>query len=59
MSRPCPCHSKLTYDTCCEPFHTGKKVAETPERLMRSRYCAYALAKVDYLIATTAALPSP
>ncbi len=55
MSRPCPCCSKLTYDKCCEPFHLGKKLAPTPEKLMRSRYAAYALAKVDYLMATTAA----
>lgn len=54
MSRLCPCHSKLAYDKCCEPYHTGKKLPETPERLMRTRYCAYALAKVDYLMATTA-----
>lgn len=54
MSRLCPCHSKLSYEKCCEPYHTGKKLPDTPERLMRTRYCAYAIAKVDYLIATTA-----
>ncbi len=54
MSRPCPCQSKKTYDRCCEPFHVGKAVPETCEKLMRSRFSAYALAKVDYLLATTA-----
>lgn len=54
MSRPCPCTSKKTYDRCCEPFITGKRLPETAEQLMRSRFSAYALRKVDYLIATTA-----
>ena len=52
MSRPCPCDSKAPYDRCCGPFHAGTALPETAERLMRSRYAAYALAKVDYLIAT-------
>lgn len=53
MSRLCPCTSKLTFDKCCEPYLTGKKTAETPEKLMRSRFSAYATRKVDYLLATT------
>jgi SEC-C motif-containing protein len=52
MSRPCPCTSKKPYDRCCEPYHTGKALPATAELLMRSRYAAYALGKVDYLIAT-------
>ena len=55
MSRPCPCESKLTFDRCCEPYLTGKKVPETAEKLMRSRFTAYSLARADYLAATTAA----
>jgi SEC-C motif-containing protein len=53
MSRLCPCTSKLTFDKCCEPYLAGKKNPETPEKLMRSRFSAYATRKVDYLIATT------
>lgn len=53
MSRPCPCASKLTFDKCCEPYLTGRKTAETPEKLMRSRFSAYATRKVDYLLQTT------
>jgi SEC-C motif domain protein len=53
MSRLCPCTSKLTFDKCCEPYLTGRKLPETPEKLMRSRFSAYATRKVDYLIATT------
>ena len=52
MSRPCPCTSKKPYDRCCGPFHTGAAVPETAEQLMRSRFSAYALTKVDYLIST-------
>jgi len=52
MSRPCPCLSKKPYDHCCGPFHAGSVAPETAEQLMRSRFSAYALGKVDYLIAT-------
>lgn len=52
MSRPCPCTSKKPYDRCCGPFHAGAAAPETAELLMRSRFSAYALGKVDYLIAT-------
>lgn len=52
MSRPCPCTSKKPYDRCCGPFHAGQALPETAELLMRSRFSAYALGKVDYLIAT-------
>ena len=52
MSRPCPCTSKKPYDRCCGPFHAGTTLPETAELLMRSRFCAYALGKVDYLIGT-------
>jgi len=33
------------------PYHQGRPAA--PEALMRARYCAYALAKVDFIIRTT------
>lgn len=55
MSRLCPCTSKRSFDKCCQPYLTGKKIPETPEKLMRSRFSAYATGKVDYLIATTCA----
>ena len=55
MSRPCPCTSKKPYDRCCGPYHSGGKVPETAEQLMRSRFSAYALGKADYLRTTTRA----
>jgi SEC-C motif-containing protein len=55
MSRPCPCTSKQPFDKCCQAFVEGKKLPPTAVQLMRSRFTAYALGKVDYLIETTAA----
>jgi SEC-C motif domain protein len=55
---PCPCGSQdlnaSTYVTCCGPFHhpVPATLAPTPEALMRSRYSAYVLGLLDYLLAT-------
>ena len=49
----CPCKSRETYGTCCEPFHLGRAKPSTAEQLMRSRYSAYFFRLVDYLVATT------
>jgi SEC-C motif domain protein len=49
----CPCKSRETYGTCCQPFHLGRAKPETAEQLMRSRYSAYFFRLVDYLVATT------
>jgi SEC-C motif-containing protein len=47
----CPCGGKL-FQSCCGPFLAGVAVADTPERLMRSRYSAYVTGTEDYLKAT-------
>jgi SEC-C motif-containing protein len=52
-NKPCRCHSGEKYNRCCRPYHGGE-AAPTPEALMRSRYSAYALGLVDYVIGTTA-----
>jgi SEC-C motif-containing protein len=49
---PCPCGSGLSYEECCEPYITGTKNPPTAEALMRSRYSAYAVHAIDYIIAT-------
>ena len=49
---PCPCGSALLYPDCCGRLHSGQP-AETAEQLMRSRYCAYTLGLIDYLVNTT------
>ena len=38
---------------CCEPFVSGKAKAPTAEALMRSRFAAYVVGAIDYLVATT------
>jgi len=50
---PCPCGSTLDLDACCGRFHAGEP-APTAEALMRSRYAAYALGRLDYIAATCA-----
>jgi len=47
----CPCLSGNPYDECCGPLHRGA-AAPTAERLMRSRFSAFALRLPDYLLAT-------
>lgn len=54
-TQPCPCGSGQTYAACCGPWHAGLSEglhAPTPEALMRSRYSAYGLGLLDYLLAT-------
>lgn len=51
-NNPCPCCSGSNYEACCAVFHNGVP-APTAEKLMRSRYAAYALCLPDYLIETT------
>lgn len=49
---PCPCGDSHPYARCCQPLHEGQPAAHAG-RLMRSRYSAYTLGLVDYLISTT------
>lgn len=46
----CYCNSKKPYSECCEPIILGQKAAETAEQLMRSRYSAYVVADIDYIM---------
>jgi SEC-C motif-containing protein len=52
----CPCGSGEPYAACCGPLHrgraTGLVTAPTAERLMRSRYSAFALGEASYLLLT-------
>lgn len=47
----CACDSRLSYDACCGPLHSGQ-AAPTAEALMRSRYSAFVLCNESYLLAT-------
>lgn len=48
----CPCGSNLEFNACCGAIISGDKIASTAEQLMRSRYSAYTLANIDYIIVT-------
>lgn len=48
----CACGSESTYETCCQPLHTGSEIAKTAEQLMRSRYSAFAKHEVQYIADT-------
>lgn len=49
----CPCKSRRTYESCCEPVHKDPTKAATAEQLMRARYSAYFFRLIDFLIAST------
>ncbi|SDK16212.1 SEC-C motif-containing protein [Methylophilus rhizosphaerae] len=51
MKNACPCYSGKTYAGCCQPLHDGL-AAPDAERLMRSRYSAYALKLPAYILQT-------
>lgn len=46
----CPCGSSNNWKACCQPIIEGKKVAETAQQLMRSRYSAFTIANGSYLV---------
>jgi len=49
----CVCCSGKPFKQCCLPFLNQKKIAPTPEKLMRSRFSAYALGGYgEYLLLT-------
>jgi SEC-C motif-containing protein len=46
----CPCGSGRSLDACCGPIVRGEKAAPTAERLMRSRFTAFALGDAAHLL---------
>ena len=49
----CPCGSGIEYKKCCKPFHKNKKKPKNALELMKSRYSAYVMGEVKYIIKTT------
>jgi SEC-C motif domain protein len=45
----CPCGSQNIYEKCCGLYLEKEQLPLTPEQLMRSRYTAYSLGKIDYI----------
>ena len=48
IADPCPCGSGRRFDGCCRPILLGQP-APTAERLMRSRFTAFAVGDAAYL----------
>lgn len=48
----CPCGGGQ-YEVCCQPFHEFACLPEHADKLMRSRFSAFFLKNVEYVIATT------
>jgi len=53
MNPNCYCGNPIPFSDCCEPYIKGNKAAPTAETLMRSRYSAYAVHAIEYLLKTT------
>jgi len=49
----CPC-GLGNYSSCCQPLHLGQQKVLSATQLMRSRYSAFALQEIDYIVKTTA-----
>ncbi|MFP5255377.1 MAG: YchJ family protein [Acidimicrobiia bacterium] len=47
---PCPCGSGASLGACCGPIVSGERPAPTAERLMRSRFTAFALGAEAHLL---------
>ena len=53
MNESCFCGNQLSFSQCCKPYLEAKVSPDTPEKLMRSRYSAYALGGYgEYLLKT-------
>ena len=61
MTAPCPCGSGAHYADCCGRYHAGPLHLQAPtaEALMRSRYSAFVLDRIEYLLATWHARARP
>lgn len=49
----CFCNSGKLFKDCCQIYLSHQQKALTAESLMRSRYSAYCIQAVDYLVETT------
>jgi len=51
-SAPCPCGAGA-YAACCQPFHLGELLPDSPTRVLLSRFSAFAFRLPLHLIRTT------
>ena len=54
LSQTCPCQSGKNYGECCAPLHLAQTLPSDAQALMRSRYCAFMLKNIPYIVETTA-----
>jgi len=52
INQPCPCGSGKKYKKCCGILHKGA-IAKDALELMKSRYSAFAVGNVDYIVKTS------
>jgi SEC-C motif domain protein len=52
LDMTCVCGAGESTEAHCLPLIRGEKLPETAEALMRSRYAAYVLGEVDYILKT-------
>ena len=50
--KQCPCDSGYAFAACCAPYLAGIGWPATALALMRSRYSAYSLGKLNYVLKT-------
>jgi len=49
----CPCHSGRRYALCCEPYHDDFRSIPSAEALLKARYAAMAMQKINFVMDTT------
>lgn len=52
MTMPCPCGNPTNFEDCCELIHNNHRLADTAEKLMRSRYSAFVVKNEAFLLKT-------
>ncbi len=49
----CPCGSGLAFENCCQPVLENPIQARTALQLMRARYTAYVMHRMDFVLSST------
>lgn len=50
----CKCDTGKQFSACCEPVLNGQKVPQNAVDVMRARYTAFVLGKIDFIMSTIA-----
>lgn len=52
MNLTCPCGSGISFQECCQKNIDDRMNIDHPEKLMRARYSAFVVKKIDFLVDT-------